>query len=252
MSRADVDARRAYTPTRRPFLTCLRKHPVTLTYVNTYDGKIRGRIGIPGKRPSVGYEHCWDFHTGKYAGTYGHADYRAARKRDWIHGYDLINAPDAVHVNTLRIDFETFSGVDLAEPGTDTTVIAIQETKMNPIHKPFDLEAAKAGKELITRAGRTAKFVAHVPEVSKPGCHLLALIEGTVYCYHDTGRFSGCTESHLDLFLKSEPLVYYVKFYDTRSAYGIQATFYNQHPGRQYDNTVSIQKIVCEPGRFDE
>ena len=30
--------------------------------------------------------------------------------------------------------------------------------------KPFDLEAAKAGAPIVTRDGRSAKFIAHVAE----------------------------------------------------------------------------------------
>lgn len=43
--------------------------------------------------------------------------------------------------------------------------------------KPFDLDAAKRGEPLITRDGRPAKFVAHVPELDHYDCVLL-FVEG--------------------------------------------------------------------------
>lgn len=47
--------------------------------------------------------------------------------------------------------------------------------------KPFDLEEFKAGRLAITRSGRTAKFIAHVPDCYEY-CRLVVLIEGSDEC----------------------------------------------------------------------
>jgi hypothetical protein len=56
--------------------------------------------------------------------------------------------------------------------------------------KPFDLQRAIAGDPVVTRDGRRAKFVAHVPE-SKRGCTTIAFVEGdgAVRLYYDNGSF---------------------------------------------------------------
>ncbi len=63
---------------------------------------------------------------------------------------------------------------------------------------PFDLEKAKAGAKLVTRHGRSARFIAHVPDAD-PEHRVLALVgydrfpsaytqEGTVYSDTDDGH----------------------------------------------------------------
>lgn len=43
--------------------------------------------------------------------------------------------------------------------------------------RPFDLEAAKAGAPLVTRDGRSVRFVGHVPE-ARSDCRVLVFIDG--------------------------------------------------------------------------
>lgn len=73
--------------------------------------------------------------------------------------------------------------------------------------KPFDLEAAKRGEPIVTRDGRKARFVAHIPEA--PDAHkVIAFIEdGLPETFSSEGIFhiaSGKTS--LDLFMAPPPM----------------------------------------------
>jgi len=70
--------------------------------------------------------------------------------------------------------------------------------------KPFNLEAAKAGALLITRDGRKARFIAHVPECND-GFRVLAFIDGHMSAteFDDNGRFV-TNDDPRDLFMDEE------------------------------------------------
>ena len=53
--------------------------------------------------------------------------------------------------------------------------------------KPFDLEAAKRGEPIVTRDGRKAKFIAHVPE-AKHYQKIVLLMEGGLYSCNIDGH----------------------------------------------------------------
>ena len=56
--------------------------------------------------------------------------------------------------------------------------------------KPFDLEAAMSGEPIVTRDGRKAKFVVHVPE-AKNDQQVVLLVEGGLwYCGLDGHGFN--------------------------------------------------------------
>lgn len=73
--------------------------------------------------------------------------------------------------------------------------------------KPFNLEAAKAGAPLVTRSGKPARFVAHVPECAE-GFRLIVMIDGedcvTDLC--DSGRVDDARDYGSDVFLADEPM----------------------------------------------
>lgn len=80
--------------------------------------------------------------------------------------------------------------------------------------KPFDLEKAKAGHPLVTRDGRPAKFVAHLPE-----CHadsqVVALPAGncSAFSYSAAGRIClNDTECASDLFLATTKKTYWFAY----------------------------------------
>ena len=71
--------------------------------------------------------------------------------------------------------------------------------------KPFDLEAAKRGKPIVTRDGRPVKFIAHVPEAKSE--IIVCMIGGEVLLFQDSGAFvSTCVPEHLDLFMAPPPM----------------------------------------------
>lgn len=75
-----------------------------------------------------------------------------------------------------------------------------------PDYKPFDLEAAMNGAPIITRAGRAAKFIAHVPQC-REDARVIVLLEGSGMCYSfcENGYFlGGDEECSADLFMAME------------------------------------------------
>jgi len=70
--------------------------------------------------------------------------------------------------------------------------------------KPFNLDAAKSGALLITRDGRKARFIAHVPECND-GFRVLAFIDGNISAteFDDNGRFV-TNDDPRDLFMYEE------------------------------------------------
>lgn len=73
--------------------------------------------------------------------------------------------------------------------------------------RPFNLDAAKAGAPLVTRNGKPARFVAHVPECAE-GFRLIVMIDGedcvTDLC--DSGRVDDRYQYPSDVFLAQEQM----------------------------------------------
>lgn len=82
--------------------------------------------------------------------------------------------------------------------------------------KPFDLEAAKAGKPLVTRDGRPARFIAHLPECEMHS-RVLFHITGTSSSSScsESGSFFGVKEQHSsqDLFIADMRRTIYLNLY---------------------------------------
>lgn len=74
--------------------------------------------------------------------------------------------------------------------------------------KPFDLEAAKRGEPIVTRDGRKAKFIAHVPEASE-GFRVVAFIAEEPSCssYAENGQYVAALQSSCDLFMYEQPML---------------------------------------------
>lgn len=68
--------------------------------------------------------------------------------------------------------------------------------------RSFDLGAAKRGEPFVTRDGRKAKFIAHVPEASKY-YRVIVFLGNYQECltYAENGRYLGSGESKNDLFM---------------------------------------------------
>lgn len=97
--------------------------------------------------------------------------------------------------------------------------------------KPFDLEAAKAGKPLITRDGRSARFIAHVPEC-KLERSVVAHIHnvGVVSTFDPFGRYNVDSETVGDLFMAPVKVTVYVNFYYDGWAFYHQSEATARHP----------------------
>jgi hypothetical protein len=65
--------------------------------------------------------------------------------------------------------------------------------------KPFDLKLAQEGHPIQTRDGRPVKFIAHVPEVRLR--KVIALVDGEVGCFLETGTFNAGCFTPSDLFM---------------------------------------------------
>lgn len=78
--------------------------------------------------------------------------------------------------------------------------------------KPFDLEAAKRGKPIQTRDGRSVRFVGHVPEASE-NYRVVAFVAGETYVqlYADDGKYVLGVETRHDLFMATRTV--YVNLY---------------------------------------
>lgn len=73
--------------------------------------------------------------------------------------------------------------------------------------KPFNLEAAKRGEPIVTRDGRKARFIAHVPEAGE-AYRVVVYIEDhiDVQSYYEDGRYtSEMVSEHCDDILMASP-----------------------------------------------
>ena len=79
--------------------------------------------------------------------------------------------------------------------------------------KPFDLEAAKRGEPIKTRAGQPAKFIAHVPDAHEDD-RLVIQIGRSVHLYCESGNLTnyGCGKGY-DLFMVPQKRTVWVNLY---------------------------------------
>lgn len=85
-----------------------------------------------------------------------------------------------------------------------------------PKVKPFDIEAAKRGAELVTRAGKEASDFRHFPSATS-SYTCAAVVEGHVQSYTDQGRFlKDSAEHERDLFMKSVKRTVYVQIFNKK------------------------------------
>lgn len=79
--------------------------------------------------------------------------------------------------------------------------------------KPFDLEAAKRGEPIVTRDGREAKFIAHVPE-AKDSLKLIIRVGSEVFGTRNNGAYgNGNRENAFDLFMAPKNRTVWVNLY---------------------------------------
>jgi tellurite resistance-related uncharacterized protein len=114
--------------------------------------------------------------------------------------------------------------------------------------KPFNLEEAKAGKPLVTRDGRKARFIAHVPEC-KPDWRVLACIDGeeTATAYTETGLLFENSENSCDLFMATEKREGWVNVYpkSDHKEYPV-STFCSVYESKGHaDEAAGSARVAC-------
>lgn len=83
--------------------------------------------------------------------------------------------------------------------------------------KPFDLEAAKAGKPLVMRNGEVVTYVAHIPTCQHANSRLLAVTkDGNLRFYYENGDFFTQQEHPFDLFMAPVKKTVWVNLYKTK------------------------------------
>jgi len=78
--------------------------------------------------------------------------------------------------------------------------------------RKFDLEAAKAGAPIVTRDGREAKFVTHIPEAGE-GFRVVWMQSGIVGCSYENGKLGENIDSRHDLFMKPQKRLGYINIW---------------------------------------
>jgi hypothetical protein len=102
--------------------------------------------------------------------------------------------------------------------------------------KPFNLEAAKAGKPLVTRDGRKVTEFHHF-ETCKLKYSCVAIVGGESLSYTTAGFFDEDTSDRvLDLFLADEEVTVWVNVYEGSEAHGLMS-------GNFYENKEDAENV---------
>ena len=164
----------------------------------------------------------------------------AALLRDYAREAVQLNAPDPAVLEQADAWVAVCHALQaavpdwLVHPGTprDSAVAAIKRmadvpAKAKPAEPlPFDLEAAKAGAPLVSRDGRKARFLAHIPEASLPDGRVAAFIEGNggATNHYENGRILRRADSNGDLFMAPKPKrTVWVNVYPSMTQYDSEA-----------------------------
>jgi hypothetical protein len=76
--------------------------------------------------------------------------------------------------------------------------------------QPFNLEAALAGKPVVTRDGRPVTQITKFKDIVYP---VAGVLQGTLFTFRTDGRYTDEGPSKCDLFMKSEPKTFYANVY---------------------------------------
>ena len=109
--------------------------------------------------------------------------------------------------------------------------------------KTFNLEEAEAGKPIVTRGGKHAKFVAYVPEVVGAR-RVVVLLDGYLTHYRETGAAYRTGLSDLDLFMAPVKRVVWVveakKSVSPAGAYRCAWTYQNENDALAQVNRCNL------------
>lgn len=87
--------------------------------------------------------------------------------------------------------------------------------------KPFDLEAALNGAEVVTRSGKQVSELVYLKTIRNPNYKVIASIGGGLETYSEQGTYHSDVSSELDLFMKPQQLTKWVNIYEDSSGYFI-------------------------------
>lgn len=113
--------------------------------------------------------------------------------------------------------------------------------------KPFDLDKAKSGHPLITRDGRKAKFIAHVPECDNR-YKVLGYVDGfaLIDSYTEQGTVLYNEPHSRDLFLTAEKKTGWVNIYPPAVYSSEYRTMGLIFPSKeQADNSTRADRLAC-------
>jgi hypothetical protein len=101
--------------------------------------------------------------------------------------------------------------------------------------KPFNLVDAMKGHPIVTRDGRSVKFVAYAPEADESE-QVVVLIESGIWCFHINGKYNGLFDpSQYDLFMASQKITLWINIY--RDAANV---FHSQ---QEADENASVTRL---------
>lgn len=112
--------------------------------------------------------------------------------------------------------------------------------------KPFNLEQAKAGRPLVTRDGRSARFIAHVPEAA-PLYRVLCLVakEASVFTFTETGKAFPDTDTSHDLFMVSSKRTWWIAVWPQGvGSFRLASYFYESEEMARTSLTCTSEAVV--------
>lgn len=117
-------------------------------------------------------------------------------------------------------------------------------------YKPFDLEAARAGKPLITGDGTPAKFIAHVPESEYP---VVVVIDNVIYTLKDDGVWLDRTLLSRCLFMAPEKKTVWVNIYSEIAESWRGCTHCVGYPTKKdADDNCDYNRTACVEVAYEE
>ena len=125
--------------------------------------------------------------------------------------------------------------------------------------KPFDLTLAKSGHPIVTREGRPARFIAHVPEVANRATRVIVSVdEGndlySLKTYFESGKYIEGEENGDDLFHPTKKKSGWINLFAPAlnkpdvypSAEVWSARGYAETAGKMQDNYITTIEIHWE------
>lgn len=150
----------------------------------------------------------------------------------------------AIEIKQNQEDMEEYRMHDAREdiPEFDKIVDECLFGEDNPSLKPFDLDAAKAGKPVCTRDGRKARIICFDRRIIKP---IVALIEfdnhEEAFCYFDNGRYCCDVTSGYDLMMLPEKKEGWVNVCKSDLYNDKEIALYDAKQLKDYIDTVKVE-----------